>query len=197
MFLYRILQNSSSGITTGFSKIFVYVPAPQELSSRTICVDDEEPTQPATHIDCIRHSTQGVGSGDLQGGLCEERPGAVLCWTQMVPAGSNRPPAGHSWAPQPTWWRLRESVCKKGQNATQAVTSEGKSTRNSPADTEVREGGGRGGAPGASTEIPLQPVGRTMVEQVFHCSLWTGPHQCRQIFPEGTIACGEPMLEQI
>lgn len=28
------------------------------------------------------------------------------------------------------------------------------------------------------------------------CSLWRTPHWSRQIFPEGTGACGQPMLEQ-
>jgi len=82
---------------------------------------------------------------------------------------------------------------------------------NSPAGTEVREGGGRGGAAGARAETPLQPVERTMVEQihtlqpveetvveqVFPCNLWIGTRQCRRVFPEGTAACGEPMLEQV
>ena len=36
--------------------------------------------------------------------------------------------------------------------------------RNNSADTKGREGGG-GGAPGARAEIPLQPVGKTMVRQ--------------------------------
>ncbi|GAB0190694.1 acid sphingomyelinase-like phosphodiesterase 3b [Grus japonensis] len=35
--------------------------------------------------------------------------------------------------------------------------------RNSPADTQVSEGGG--GAPGARAEIPLQPLEKTMVKQ--------------------------------
>ena len=37
--------------------------------------------------------------------------------------------------------------------------------RNNSADTKVREEGGGGGAPGAGAEIPLQPVGKTMVRQ--------------------------------
>ena len=38
--------------------------------------------------------------------------------------------------------------------------------RNNSADTKVSEEGGGGGAPGAGAEIPLQPVGKTMVRQV-------------------------------
>ena len=37
--------------------------------------------------------------------------------------------------------------------------------RNNSADTKVREEGGGGGAPGTRAEIPLQPVGKTMVRQ--------------------------------
>ena len=37
--------------------------------------------------------------------------------------------------------------------------------RNSPADPQVSEEGGAGRAPGTRAEIPLQPVGKTMVRQ--------------------------------
>ena len=37
--------------------------------------------------------------------------------------------------------------------------------RNNSADTKVSEEGGGGAAPGARAEIPLQPVGKTMVRQ--------------------------------
>ena len=37
--------------------------------------------------------------------------------------------------------------------------------RNNSADTKVSEEGGGGGGPGAGAEIPLQPVGKTMVRQ--------------------------------
>ena len=37
--------------------------------------------------------------------------------------------------------------------------------RNNPADPQVSEEGGGGGAPGAGAEIPLQPVVKTMVRQ--------------------------------
>ena len=36
---------------------------------------------------------------------------------------------------------------------------------NSPADPQVSAEGGGGDAPGAGAEIPLQPVGKTMVRQ--------------------------------
>lgn len=59
--------------------------------------------------------------------------------------------------------------------------------------------------------IPLQPMERTRVKQVVpathreyhtkadkpHCSLCRTPCRSRWMFPEGTVACGEPMLEQI
>ncbi|GAB0207967.1 hypothetical protein GRJ2_003262400 [Grus japonensis] len=38
----------------------------------------------------------------------------------------------------------------------------------SDADTKVSEEGGGGGAPGTGTEIPLQPVEKTMVRQAVH-----------------------------
>lgn len=38
--------------------------------------------------------------------------------------------------------------------------------RNSPADTKTRGRRGKGGAPGVGTDIPLQPLRRTMVKQV-------------------------------
>ena len=37
--------------------------------------------------------------------------------------------------------------------------------RNNPADPQVSEEGGGGDAPGAGAEIPLQPVGKTVVRQ--------------------------------
>lgn len=62
---------------------------------------------------------------------------------------------------------------------------------NSPANTKVREEGGREGALGTGAEIPLQPPERTMMKQIFSlgrilhwsgctcpegsCSLWKDP----------------------
>ena len=40
-----------------------------------------------------------------------------------------------------------------------------KCERNDSADTKISEEGGRGGAPGARAEIPLQPMEKTMVRQ--------------------------------
>jgi len=40
-----------------------------------------------------------------------------------------------------------------------------KCERNRPAATRVSEEGGGGGAPGAGSELPLQPVMKTMVRQ--------------------------------
>jgi len=40
-----------------------------------------------------------------------------------------------------------------------------KCERNNSSDTKVSEKGGGGGAPGTRTEIPLQPVKKTMVRQ--------------------------------
>ena len=37
--------------------------------------------------------------------------------------------------------------------------------RKNSADTKVSEEGGGGGAPGSGAEIPLQPLGKTMVRQ--------------------------------
>ena len=92
-----------------------------------------------------------------------------------------------------------------------AVRSEEKqSVGNNRVNTKVREEG-EGGAPSARSDIPLLSVGETMVEQVFPCSLWRGP--CWNRYPhgspwmtpwwsrwiclEGTVACGEPTLEQV
>ena len=38
--------------------------------------------------------------------------------------------------------------------------------RNNSADTKVSDEGGGGGVPGAGAEVPLQPVGKTMVVQI-------------------------------
>lgn len=39
----------------------------------------------------------------LQGQSLWEEAGSALCWTQMLPASTNRPTAEHSWAPQTIW----------------------------------------------------------------------------------------------
>lgn len=50
MFLHRFLQDYSSWITGSLSEILFYILAPQEFSSRTIRVDDEEPGEPAKQL---------------------------------------------------------------------------------------------------------------------------------------------------
>ena len=47
-----------------------------------------------------------------------------------------------------------------------------KCERNNSADTKVSEEGGGGGAPGARAEIPLQPMGKTMVRQAVPLHPW-------------------------
>ena len=76
------------------------------------------------------------------------------------------------------------------------------SERNNPADTKVSAEGGRGGAPGAAAEIPLQPMEQPMVRQAVSLQPWRPkveqipthslgrtPHQSREM-PRG--AC-DPM----
>ena len=54
--------------------------------------------------------------------------------------------------------------------------------RNNPADTKVSEEGGGGDASGGGAEIPLQPVGKTMVRQVV-------PLQPREVHGEQISTC--------
>jgi len=44
--------------------------------------------------------------------------------------------------------------------------------RNNSAETKASEGEGRGGAPTAGEEIPLQPMEKTMVREAVPCSTW-------------------------
>ena len=91
-----------------------------------------------------------------RGGLYEERLGL--------------PHAGHSWfLPAPVdplqdtaeplshGWGTSGKVCVERSKRCQVVRSEGKSVRNSPVNTRKEWGGG---APGARTEISLQPLER-------------------------------------
>lgn len=55
--------------------------------------------------------------------------------------------------------------------------------RNSPANTKVREEGGREGAPGTGAEISLQPPESTMMKQIF--SLGRIPQWSGCTCPEG------------
>ena len=68
--------------------------------------------------------------------------------------------------------------------------------RNNPADPQVSEERGGGGAPGARAEIPLQVVGKTMVKQAVPLQPMevhggAGGHALKE-----AAACGEPALEQ-
>ena len=57
--------------------------------------------------------------------------------------------------------RKGKKLLRNGSQKTEVRICE----RNNSADTKVSEEGGGGGAPGAGAEIPLQPVGKTMVRQ--------------------------------
>jgi len=60
------------------------------------------------------------------------------CPTQGM-AGSSGPAAGHSRAPQPGWWHLRERRFRRGQKMLDRLRRRGKKARISPASTWVRE----------------------------------------------------------
>ena len=65
--------------------------------------------------------------------------------------------------------------------------------RNSPADPQVSAEGGGGDAPGTGAEIPLQPVGKTMVRQAV-------PLQPREVHGGADLhlqAGDNPTLEQV
>lgn len=69
--------------------------------------------------------------------------------------------------------------------------------RNSPASNYQGERR-RGGAPGAGAEIPLQPTDRTTEEQISTLQPLEDPMTKQgNVFPEGTVACRDPMLEQV
>ncbi|KAK4830926.1 hypothetical protein QYF61_014299 [Mycteria americana] len=60
-------------------------------------------------------------------------------------------------------------------------------------DTKVSEEGGRGGAPGAGAEIPLQPMEKTTVVQVTPCNPWrTTSEQISMLQP-----VDDPVLEHM
>lgn len=70
--------------------------------------------------------------------------------------------------------------------------------RNNPANNKVWEERVGESALCAGAGICPLPIERTMVEQVFSCSLWRTPHQSRWICPEETVACvGDPTLEKV
>lgn len=82
--------------------------------------------------------------------------------------------------------------------------------RNSPADTKTRERKGKGGAPGVGTDIPVQPLRRTMAKQVvllqliedhggagIHTVAHRGPQAAAsRCFLKEDANCEEPILEQ-
>jgi len=116
--------------------------------------------------------------------------------------------AGSSWLqeprrrarPSPAAERvvsLGDAAQERAKHCMAAVRERGvrEKVRNSPADTEVREGGGAGGAPGAGAEIPLRPVERTMVMQVVAQQPMETPRWSRLL--AGATAHGEePTLDQ-
>lgn len=95
----------------------------------------------------------GVGSGE---GL-KEWPLWGHSWFQMVPAGSNGPTTGASWAPQPNWWQLCENVFKKGQKTLnrekRREQKEWEAAVQTPRSGKEEKVVLHGGA-----DIPLQPV---------------------------------------
>lgn len=108
-------------------------------------------------LDCIWHIRQGVGS-----------TGHPLWWEARVcPGLDRRSQLAPTDPPQDTAeafnkdGRASGKVWEKVQNATKAMTIEGKSMRNSCADTEDRERGGLGGGPGTGADTPSKPVDRT------------------------------------
>lgn len=70
---------------------------------------------------------------------------------------------GQSWTHQQSWWCACENVLKKGQKY---WVSRGGEEKRSSVNTKVIKGGGRG-ALDTGAEIPLQPIGSSMAEQVF------------------------------
>lgn len=85
------------------------------------------------------------------------------------------------------------------------MRSEEKSVRNSPANTEVREGGGGEGAPqGARAEITLQPMEDRSTSTYPCCSPWRtswsilhGTELTLKQALSGAAACGGPNIEQV
>jgi len=65
-----------------------------------------------------------------------------------------------------------KNIFKKGQKMLDRQRRrEQKRLRNHSANTKVREEEREGGgSPGTGADIPLEPVERTKVERIFHCS---------------------------
>lgn len=74
----------------------------------------------------------------------------------------DRPASGQGRAHQQQWQCLYDNVFKNGKKTHVSATGD-ICERNKSADTKVSEEGGRGGTPGARTEIPLKPVVKTIV----------------------------------
>lgn len=130
--------------------------------------------------------------------------GPVLCWTQMVPVGSNDPSTGWCCAPLPTTAVPWRNGFEKGSDCCVSVRSEEKkiweTTLQTPRlDKKVREevlqvqeerfscshgAGGEHG--GGGTEEPLS-----------HCSPPGYIHQGRWISLEGTAAHREPTVKHV
>lgn len=129
----------------------------------------QQETLPVQLPACTECRCQGLSSRrGCWGGPSEKGYGLVLCWTQPLRAGSDRPNAGQSSAHQWHWRCLCADVFKKGLKPLHSSCEGGVRTheRNCPADTQVREKEQGGGAAGAREEIP--PTARADIHP--HCS---------------------------
>ena len=105
------------------------------------------------------------------GGFCEKVPEASPMSNRANATRLQDGPAvGQGQTSQRQWLCLWDNRFKKGGKTLRNTSSSQKrgvriSERNNSADTKVSEEGGGGGAPGATAEIPLQPVVKTMVRQ--------------------------------
>ena len=70
---------------------------------------------------------------------------------------------------------LRKGKEVTGEQQLQPERGVRRCERNNSADPKVSEEGGRGGAPGAGAEIPLQPLEKTMVRQAVPLQLMEDP----------------------
>lgn len=93
-------------------------------------------------------------------------------WTQPVPGGSNCPL--QSWGHSQTRAASREQIQERAKHDTEDF-EETVDKRNNAMDPKVRTEGEGDAASGPGAEIPLQPVERTMLEQIFtseFCWFW-------------------------
>ncbi|GAB0205629.1 hypothetical protein GRJ2_003028500 [Grus japonensis] len=84
--------------------------------------------------------------------------------SKMDPLLAKAKPVGHGGSTSRIT-ELRRGKKKPKQEYLQPERGVRRCERNSPADTEVSEEGGGGGAPDARAEIPLQPLEKTTVRQ--------------------------------